>query len=102
MDQADLLCMMSQTRCSAASTVQDQPPSSSAAEEARESAARLPSRRGKLQTCDYSMLAACVAELKQLWVPAKLDQVQSPNHQAPWLNQIMRGLRASACLIGES
>lgn len=34
-------------------------------------------RRGKTQTCDFTTLAACVAELVKKWVPSKIDQVNS-------------------------
>ena len=30
---------------------------------------------GKLQNCDYTVLKACVAELKKTFVPSKIDQV---------------------------
>ena len=42
-------------------------------------------RQNKLQTCDFTTLAACVAELKEHWVPAKVDQVRlGPSYPDDW------------------
>ena len=32
-------------------------------------------RRNKVVTCDFTTVAACVAELQEHWVPSKVDQV---------------------------
>lgn len=42
-------------------------------------------KRKKLQTCDFTTLAACVAELNKLWVPAKVDQARSYTYSGSFL-----------------
>jgi hypothetical protein len=39
------------------------------------SAGPKPAASRERQTCDYTLLAACVHELRQRWLPAKVDQV---------------------------
>lgn len=67
--------MMNQTRTAASSTVY-QETSTSFSANAEPMVDQLRKRESKIQNCDFSMLAACVAEMKQKWVPAKIDQVR--------------------------
>ncbi len=72
--QQVLAGMLVQPRCSAASTLQGEASTSSSEQPGLN---QRPVRHGKPQTCDFSVLAACVAEMRQHWVPAKIDQVRS-------------------------
>ena len=78
--QHDLLSMLSQSRSAATSTMQEEAPSTSS-RGGEPASGQLLARQGKLQTCDFSTLAACVSEVKQQWVPAKIDQARSPHFQ---------------------
>ena len=73
--QQELAAMLVQQRCSAASTFQEEASTSSSGYQQQNGKEQRPFRQGKLQTYDFSVMAACVAEMRQQWVPAKVDQV---------------------------
>lgn len=78
-------------RCHASSSAQlrkeevvghDRPAGGASTEQTSSSGSQAPStggkrltRKGKTRTCDFTTLAACVSDLRQSWVPAKVDQV---------------------------
>ena len=46
-------------------------------------------RRNKAVTCDMTILAACVAELQEHWLPSKVDQVTMRSSSAVLLTQLL-------------
>ena len=69
-----------QTAMPAASSAGQSPQAAEDSERAQSGASAGPSGKASAQrapqlTCDFTMLAACAWELRDRWVPAKVDQV---------------------------
>lgn len=81
--KSQLQSMLNQSRCLAVEAfTEEASTSSSMSSDVMPGSAESPKRRAKIQTFDFSLLAACVSELQGQWIPSKIDQAH-PLPQTP-------------------